>query len=39
MTNFLEALKKRGDVLMLEWPVDPDKAKVLVLDVNEDTGK
>lgn len=39
MTNFLEALKKKGDVLTLEWPVDPDKAKVPLLDVNEDTGK
>ncbi|GAM33857.1 uracil permease [Talaromyces pinophilus] len=37
MTNFLEALKKRRDVVTLEWPVDPDKAKVPVLDVNEDT--
>lgn len=39
MTNFLEALKKRGDVLTLEWPVDPEKAKVPLLDVTEDTGK
>lgn len=39
MTNFSGALKKRGDVLTLEWPVDPEKAKVPLLDVNEDTGK
>lgn len=39
MSNFLEVLKKKGDVLTLEWPVDPEKAKVPVVDVNEDTGK
>ncbi|EEA23494.1 hypothetical protein TMatcc_002367 [Talaromyces marneffei ATCC 18224] len=39
MTNFSGALKKRGHVLTLEWPVDPEMAKVPVLDVNEDTGK
>lgn len=32
-------IKKRDDVFMLALPIDPEKAKIPVFDVEEDTGK